>query len=139
VESFETDLNSESPSHFLLPVAIALCGFLAVAYLTLFTSKPGEPVLVVFPPWTSQAEAVSASLTANATFIGVNSSTPVVSVAPLSNDYEARVKAAGAWFVISAFGPLGCDWLSSDAPRERQLTRTPPQSAGKPATAPTQG
>ncbi|MTI05322.1 hypothetical protein E1180_07320 [Roseibium denhamense] len=103
------------------------------------TSKPGDPVLVVFPPWTPQSAAVSAALQADATLIGVNNSTPVVSVAPLSDGYEARVKAAGAWFVVSGFGPLGCNWLSSEEPGQRQLTRSNAQTEDQRPTDPEQG
>jgi hypothetical protein len=105
----EVIVDKDNRLFCLLPfVGISLSGFLMVGYLTLFSFRENDPVIVVFPPWISNAQAVETALSADSALVRSDLGKSVVMVAPRKGGYVERVRAMGAWFVISSFGIRGC-------------------------------
>ncbi|MEE4015528.1 hypothetical protein V1T76_25930 [Roseibium sp. FZY0029] len=93
-----------------VPVAlISLTGFLVVGYLTLFNFAENAPVIVISSPWDSERQAITRALTPASKFIRSDLEGTFVMVLPGQQDYAAKVRALGAWGVISSFGIGGCN------------------------------
>ena len=101
------------PEHAIsayIPVAmISLAGFLAVGFLTLFSFAEDAPVIVISSPWDSEQKAISRALTPESKLIRSDFNGTFVMVLPEQQDYPAKVRALGAWVVISSFGIGGCN------------------------------
>jgi hypothetical protein len=89
-------------------LSIALSTLLFLGYLTLFSPVDNEPVIVVYPPWTSQQDALGHGLIGETRLLSVSPNTPVIMVAPASNEYAQQARQSGAWFIIRARNIPGC-------------------------------
>ncbi|PLX41741.1 MAG: hypothetical protein C0605_05405, partial [Hyphomicrobiales bacterium] len=93
----------------ILPaIGLGLTGFLAIAYLTLFSVSDDQPVIVVFSPWTTIETAIAKVVTADALLVRTDLGGFAVMAVPQDEDFTRRVKKLGAWAVISSFGKGGC-------------------------------
>lgn len=102
-------VNSEYSISSYVPMAIiGVAGFLVVGYLTLFSFSDGSPVIVISSPWEGEQQAITRALTPASKLIRSYFDGTFVMVLPEQQDYSAKVKALGAWTVISSFGIGGC-------------------------------
>nr|WP_319388171.1 hypothetical protein [uncultured Cohaesibacter sp.] len=106
--------SQDLPEHAIstyIPVAmISLAGFLVVGYLTLFSFDQDAPVIVISSPWDSERLAITRALTPASKLIRSDFDGTFVMVLPEQQDeYPAKVRALGAWAVISSFGIGGCN------------------------------
>ena len=102
--------SSEFSISTYVPVAIiGLAGFLAVGCLTLFSFAEDAPVIVISSPWDSERQAIARALTPASKLIRSDFDGTFVMVLPEQQDYPAKVRALGAWAVISSFGIGGCN------------------------------
>ncbi|TYC67116.1 hypothetical protein FMN63_13495 [Stappia sp. BW2] len=88
---------------------ISVAGFLVVGYLTLFSFAEDAPVIVISSPWDSERQAVTRALTPASKLIRSDFDGTFVTVLPEQQDYPAKVRALGAWAVISSLGIGGCN------------------------------
>ncbi|WP_346900547.1 hypothetical protein [uncultured Roseibium sp.] len=88
---------------------ISLAGFLVVGYLTLFSFAEDAPVIVISSPWDSERQAITRALTPASKLIRSDFDGTFVMVLPEQQDYQAKVRALGAWAVIGSFGIGGCN------------------------------
>ena len=103
------DVSEYSISTYLPFAAISLAGFLVVGYLTLFSFAEDAPVIVISSPWDSERQAITRALTPESKLIRSDFDGTFVMVQPEQKDYPAKVRALGAWAVISSFGIGGCN------------------------------
>ena len=100
-----------SPARLGEAAQLALCGVALLAGLSLIAAAPSpedKSFFVVFPPWTSQADAVGAATSAGASLLGPS---PIHFVAEVWSDragYPDRVRAQGALIVLPSHMMVGC-------------------------------
>ncbi|WP_321336287.1 hypothetical protein [uncultured Cohaesibacter sp.] len=103
------DLPEYSISTYIPVALIGLAGFLVVGYLTLFSFAEDAPVIVISSPWDGERLAITRALTPASKLIRSDFDGTFVMVLPEQADYTAKVRALGAWAVISSFGIGGCN------------------------------
>ncbi|WP_319772632.1 hypothetical protein [Breoghania sp.] len=103
VEISEVAVSAYAPA-----AMIGLSGFLIVGYLTLFSFAENAPVIVISAPWDSERQAITRALIPASKLIRSDFDGTFVTVLPEQQDYPAKVRALGAWAVISSFGVGGC-------------------------------
>ncbi|HTM78150.1 MAG TPA: hypothetical protein VL133_11050 [Devosia sp.] len=89
-----------------LIVAATLLTFAALTVGSYLPPERGE-VGVVFPPWTSQAEALGAVVAAGGKIAGVGRFANIVVAYALDDAFAQRVTQRGALFVAAAKGLCG--------------------------------
>ncbi len=102
------DLSENAVTTYGPAALIGLSGFLIVGYLTLFSFAENAPVIVISAPWDSERQAITRALTPASKLIRSDFDGTFVTVLPEQQDYPAKVRALGAWAVISSFGVGGC-------------------------------
>ena len=88
--------------------SLAMIGFVAIAYLTIFSVPPGTIVAVVFPPWTPVGSVMAKVITADSRIVRFALGDTIVVVSPERHDFAQRVKELGAWAVVNPLAFGGC-------------------------------
>jgi hypothetical protein len=90
-------------THLVPALAIAFCAVIS-GFLAFYAPPPTGELGVVFAPWVSEAEAVSAVIAAGGRLVNASRlSNVLVAYAP-DGGFDARVRAQGAWFTVAARG-----------------------------------
>lgn len=98
----------------LLPAAVmAIVTMMAVAWLSLFSVKVGEPVAVIFPPWTDDAAAFHSILSTNSLIIRTGLTSNILIVQPGHSQFADDIRALGAWAVVNPFNIATCGSINT--------------------------
>jgi hypothetical protein len=88
--------------------ALLAASFLAIAAFGLQARSDNEIVAVVFPPWWTARDALSAVAAAGAAIVRTTAVGSIVVVRPGGGDGLARLRAAGGWFAIDPQAAGAC-------------------------------
>ena len=86
----------------LLAVTLCCAGWLDLA------PRPGQPVLAVFPPWWSRAEALEAMIVADGDLVSPGRWPDVLIAASSTAGLGKRLHRQGAWLLLDPRGLAGC-------------------------------
>lgn len=87
---------------------LLLASWIAIAALTLRLPAGAEVAAVVFPPWWSAQQAMTASASANATVIRTGVVPAILIVQLAGPDGLQRLRDAGAWLALDPQAIGGC-------------------------------
>lgn len=92
----------------MLIAGFALGSLFVVAYLAFQPKNPADGIAIVFPPWTSAAEAFEQATTPGGRFVRYGGYPFIVVVIPDDPDYVSRVSAQGALLVLDPKALAAC-------------------------------
>ncbi|HLX17388.1 MAG TPA: hypothetical protein VKS24_19545 [Bradyrhizobium sp.] len=97
--------------------ALLLLGWMAIAALSLQIRADAEVVAVAFPPWWSSQQAFEAAASANVRIVRATAIPAVLVVRHGDGAGLARLREAGAWFVIDPQAVAACLTLLGEGNR----------------------
>lgn len=93
---------------FLPAIALAGFGIAGLAIATLFASHIDGQYLVIMPPSIAQPEVLDMVYRAKGGVVGFGGLSNIVIAASDKPDFEAAMRAAGAWLVMPSPRIFGC-------------------------------
>ena len=93
---------------WLNAAALLVVSFFAIAALSLQARPDSEIVAVMFPPWWTSRDAMSAVAAAGAAIVRTTALSSIMVVRPQGGDGLARLRDAGGWFAIDPQAAGAC-------------------------------
>ncbi len=91
----------------MLPGLLLAATLCCTAWLDL-APRPGQPVLAVFPPWWSRAEALQAMIAADGDLVSPGRWPDMLTAASSRAGLGKRLHRQGAWLLLDPRGLAGC-------------------------------
>ena len=91
----------------LLPAVLVTVVTAATAMAVLYAPPATGQVGVVFAPWVSETEAAGVVVAAGGKLANSSRFSNILVAVATDAGFHARVRAAGAWFTVSALGLCG--------------------------------
>jgi hypothetical protein len=93
---------------WLAPAGLLVASWLAIAALSLRLPAGAQIAAVIFPPWWSAQQVLSAAASAHAAIVRAGAIPSILIVQPASGDGLARLRDAGVWFAVNPQAIGGC-------------------------------
>ena len=95
-------------SIWLTPVSLLLVSWLAIGAMSLRLPRGAQVAAVIFPPWWTAHQALSAAAAAHAAIIRTGAIPSILIVQPAPGDGLERLHAAGIWLALNPQAVGGC-------------------------------
>ena len=107
-----TTVSNSAARRRLLDAALitlfALIGSLGIARVGLAPANPSDGIAVVFAPWTDAQATLSRATAPGARFVRFGGAPFIAIVVPEAGDYQSRIVADGAFFLLDPRVVLAC-------------------------------